>query len=220
MSANGSTDAVRITLWAGEISKQIEDLPLAELPPEVEEWRVYFSGEGEIDALSAASVSPRLGYVEYIFEFNLDDWKGLWSAREYGDEMARVIEKRATPEVTIERVDEEAITDGFNIRFKVELPAHVILADAIDCRLDELHRIYHEAKARLEASATSDAIVLRFDFPKPVKAACEQYLLYFGEFLRDVGVNAETELREVAGKVLFQVRPTDKTEALSTIHEA
>lgn len=60
-----------------------------------------------------------------------------------------------------------------------------------------------------------------FNFPEKLKIPCEQYLLYFAVFLRDlVGIDATSNLREEAGKVLFSVTPNDDIEALDKIREA
>jgi hypothetical protein len=60
-----------------------------------------------------------------------------------------------------------------------------------------------------------------FKFPEEFKVSCEQYLLYFAQFLRDLGINATSNLQEEgAGKVLFAVTPTDDIEALDKIREA
>jgi hypothetical protein len=65
-----------------------------------------------------------------------------------------------------------------------------------------------------------DGISAKFAFPVELRASCEQYLLYFAQFLRDLGINASSDLREHAGKVLFSVTPIDDTEALDKIREA
>jgi len=44
--------------------------------------------------------------------------------------------------------------------------------------------------------------------------------LYFGQFLQDLGVRAETALTHDAGEVLFTVTPTDQQEALGKIKDA
>jgi len=62
--------------------------------------------------------------------------------------------------------------------------------------------------------------VTTFKFPPEVRAPCEQYLMYFGQFLRDLGMSAETHLREEAGSVLFSVTPTEGSEALARIQQA
>jgi hypothetical protein len=66
----------------------------------------------------------------------------------------------------------------------------------------------------------SDSVVMHFDFPEEVKVPCEQYLLYFVQFLKDLGVEATAELQQEAGQVLFAVTPTDKQTALDKIRTA
>ncbi len=49
---------------------------------------------------------------------------------------------------------------------------------------------------------------------------CEQYLLYFAQFLRDLGINATSNLKNKRGKFFFQFTPTDDIEALDKIRQA
>ena len=80
--------------------------------------------------------------------------------------------------------------------------------------LPPLESVYgSERKAR-------NTLETHFDFPEAVRVPCQQYLLYFVEFLRDIGVDASAELREDAQGVLFAVTPKDKDEALDNIREA
>jgi hypothetical protein len=65
-----------------------------------------------------------------------------------------------------------------------------------------------------------DSVVTYFNFPEEVRIPCEQYLLYFIQFLKDLGVEANAELQHEAGQVLFTVRPVDRQEALDTIRAA
>ena len=62
--------------------------------------------------------------------------------------------------------------------------------------------------------------IQRFEFPEAVKTSCEQYLLYFTDFLKDVGIEASASLTEEAGSVLFSVTPADRDEALENIRTA
>jgi hypothetical protein len=72
----------------------------------------------------------------------------------------------------------------------------------------------------LDSILSNSSVVNIFVFPEEVRTACEQYLLYFVEFLRDVGIEADASLKELAGKTLFSVTPKDKDEALDNIREA
>lgn len=71
-----------------------------------------------------------------------------------------------------------------------------------------------------EPIADSEAVRVRFEFPDSVRTACEQYLLYFAQFLKDLGVDVEAQIEERAGDTLFSVVPTDKEQALDRIREA
>lgn len=70
------------------------------------------------------------------------------------------------------------------------------------------------------ADAKSTAVSVRFDFPEAVKVPCEQYLLFFAEFLKDIGLQATADLKHDTSGVLFTVTPTDKDAALDNIWEA
>jgi hypothetical protein len=59
-----------------------------------------------------------------------------------------------------------------------------------------------------------------FNFPEQHKRVCEQYLMYFGEFLADLGIDANTSIREYGSEVLFEVVPKNKDEAIEKIYHA
>lgn len=65
-----------------------------------------------------------------------------------------------------------------------------------------------------------DSVAVLFDFPEEVRVPCEQYLLYFGQFLRDLGVQSTSDLSHEAGQVLFTVTPTDSRTALDKVRAA
>jgi hypothetical protein len=84
--------------------------------------------------------------------------------------------------------------------------------------VNTLRDIHEEVLVQLGADINS--LEVAFDFPEEVRVPCEQYLLYFGQFLADVGVKATTNIQHEAGQVLFSVTPEDKDTALETIHIA
>jgi predicted transcriptional regulator len=79
---------------------------------------------------------------------------------------------------------------------------------------------YNIVEFKVKTESNDESVQLSFDFPKEVRVACEQYLLYFGQFLSDLGVHADTAITHEAGKVLFTVTPTDRETALEKIREA
>ena len=85
---------------------------------------------------------------------------------------------------------------------------------------DVLLECQRQTISELEKEHSENIITTSFTFPKELKVSCEQYLLYFAQFLHDLGINATSNLKEEAGKVLFSVTPTDDIEALDKIREA
>jgi hypothetical protein len=83
----------------------------------------------------------------------------------------------------------------------------------------ELKELVPFIRAELGENDTA-AVKLVFDFPAPIKNACEQYLLYFVQFLSDLGIEANAEVKEQASQVLFSVTPVDEKQALQRIREA
>jgi hypothetical protein len=65
-----------------------------------------------------------------------------------------------------------------------------------------------------------DALVTFFEFPPLIKTSCEQYLMYFVQFLEDLGIRADSEIKRQAGQVMFAVAPKDGDVALTKIKEA
>lgn len=98
----------------------------------------------------------------------------------------------------------------------------------IDEKLNDLVRtvsvegraLIRETHYRLIAEVQRDTLVTLFRFPPAVRVACEQYLVYFGQFLADLGIQAETSLQHHSGELLFSVTPRDGVEALDRIRVA
>jgi len=67
---------------------------------------------------------------------------------------------------------------------------------------------------------TDISLRISFDFPEPISAACEQYLMFFRHFLSEIGIKATTDITHEAGQALFSVTPIDPTVALVNIREA
>lgn len=73
-----------------------------------------------------------------------------------------------------------------------------------------------------EASGDEDSLTIAFHFPPAIRGACEEYLLSFTRFLREVGVEATADLKHEGkeGRVLYSVRPAEGTQALGKIKQA
>jgi hypothetical protein len=157
-------------------------------------------------------------FLSFIFEFAIDEWKHPWTMIEHVKEFKRVLTMRNVEDAEWV-ADEDSTPFEAQISFGVSDP-HVTIQSRIESCLPILEDLHEQALTNLYSKSRSHSVVMRFAFPDEVKVPCEQYLLYFIQFLQDVGIEATAEIKEAAGKVLFSVTPTDKEEALENIRTA
>jgi len=68
-----------------------------------------------------------------------------------------------------------------------ENDSDTIIKSTIRDSTESLREILDQAITACLERSKGKSLATYFSFPEEIKAACEQYLLYFGEFLRDVG---------------------------------
>ncbi|MEM8641408.1 MAG: hypothetical protein AAGG51_21705 [Cyanobacteria bacterium P01_G01_bin.54] len=59
-----------------------------------------------------------------------------------------------------------------------------------------------------------------FIFPQDLRYTYAQYLMYFSQFLEDLGIEADTSVTDIDSKLVLKVQPKDSEEALENIHLA
>jgi hypothetical protein len=186
------------------------------------------------------------GHITFRFDFNydVDNWRYPWKMAEHTEEFQRQLffddlteyswnqapfwdlDSDSESFTTIDAVASITIvaddlflfgSDAIERGLIVEVPS---LEYIIDKCVDSINEANNRTIVKLSANAYKNALVVPFNFPNEVKVACEQYLLYFAQFLHDIGIEATAEITERAGQVLFSVTPKDKEDALDTIREA
>lgn len=80
--------------------------------------------------------------------------------------------------------------------------------------------LVQQVEDEAKAGTSQDSLTALFDFPVELRSACEQYLVYFAEFLRGLGLEAVAELKHQRGQTIFSITPVDGREALELIAEA
>lgn len=157
-------------------------------------------------------------YFEYTFEWDFEKWKKTYSIKEFAKVMEQVTAEYK--EYGIEWIQsDEIISNGCSLRcsnFNDKNTIHEIHLNNIGIVED----IYNKASVILLINSNDSTVVNLFDFPKEVKVACEQYLIYFIQFLKEIGINAEANLKEESGIVLFTVVPSSSETALELIRDA
>lgn len=214
-------DSLMTRLLAMRLSSIPNNIALLELFPQLNliqdepeilhEVTVYRDGSGQV-------------YAVILFQYDTDNWKRLWSITEHRDEFKRTVQKQTSLGISLTpaSIMEEVLDIGaeeISLYFPVE-DINATIEEEARKHSGIIGRIHELTEISLNEMLLGESVVLQFDFPEEVKIPCEQYLIYFVQFLKDLGVEATAELQHEAGQVLFAVTPTDQDTALDKIRAA
>lgn len=209
---------IDVTILDKTEAQRILDHSFDDIPPNVIELTI--PGEplwGELATSVVFKVASRT--IEVMFTVDLETWSGPWSMREYVDAVGETL---AASNVS-SRIEFNAIEvfdlSGFSFSCPVRSKSSRLETE-VEYWLEAVKPIIRSARFSLSAEAEKNTLVTLFDFPPSVSTACEQYLLYFVQFLRDLGIEAGASIKHEAHQVLFSVTPQAGAEALDRIREA
>jgi hypothetical protein len=212
----------RGTFWGSSVSK-VAKLSFEDLAGYFDEIEICLPGAkkdlydwdfGFLQVELYATVDRRIE-VAFRLEYDLEFWAKNYSISDLATAIENALATRESPFVYWQ-MDKNTTIYGFGVSIGMSLGDTV--GDALG-QQNELMELVPLIRAELSDEETN-AVNLVFDFPAPIKNACEQYLLYFVQFLSDLGIEANAEIREQANKVLFSITPVDEKQALENIREA
>jgi len=157
--------------------------------------------------------------AKMTFLIDFVNWNKPYSIAEFSEEMSIMIKADENPLYEFFEVDDEIITNGFG--FEVTLiDENSILSEIERTLINYADNLLDTTIASIISKLDANVLVTYFDFPDPIKTACKQYLVYFAQFLMDIGIDVETEIKEDAHKTLFKIIPNNNNESLELIKNA
>ncbi len=162
----------------------------------------------------------RIPKIRINLDVDVERWSKVWSILEFSKEFQETVEIYNNKNIKYYSMDEdESVLNGFGIECCIES-----LSNPIKTEADQLENILKEIVnvtiKRLISKINNNSIVTYFQFPDEIKTVCCQYLIYFTQFIADIGIEVSTELKEEANQILFRVIPKNQEDALSKIQEA
>ncbi len=211
--------------WGGTNSQQLlADIPLEQLR------ELFCSIHIDIDP----KIGEIFGFIELVFEPCKEDlpigavfWPSI-QFRDWAEPFSLPVLSEEI-RVRIESGDMEPLRfcskkPNTNVtNFGIAVPFNgdrTTLRELLDFYRPMVAVLLEMCERSILAEMKRDSLVTFFEFPQPVRTACQQYLLYFVQFLADLGIDADAELKEDAQRILFSVTPRDNSEALERIQEA
>lgn len=218
----GIEGKVYISLYSEKICNIIRNEKIADLLEEVDEIEIPLEREyapKTIEVNDSANVSIKKDGKECTisveFQYDYEYWSKGYSVPDIVNKLKEV--NRKNNHILFSLNDSETTLNGF-IFSKVIQNTDIILKDEIKNLTMELQATFQEAVESFEYY-NKDSIYFEFDIDKPMQVASKQYLMYFIQFLEDIGIEAESSMKDEPKKIMFEVIPKDKTVALDNIRK-
>ncbi|BCL72184.1 hypothetical protein TUMSATVNIG1_41510 [Vibrio nigripulchritudo] len=166
------------------------------------------------------STYPGEEYFGYVWEIDPEKWESPLNPFMIRDELAKHLVHSlcdGDPKRVSSANDDYMATIYFNIDYS--LPNEDLLS-TIETVKNTIDVGLEKAEEKLLLGGYSNKIVAKFQFAPEAQQACTSYVLYFIEFLRDMGIDANGQIESHESNVLFTVEPKSKDESLTVISQA
>lgn len=150
----------------------------------------------------------------------MEHWAKPWSVSSLAQEFELNIVSLGNDKLKYWQEDPDSIMNCFFgiVYFPDNITS--IIKPEIDDVLSLLETVLDKTNKNLLESLDTEVVLTYFQFPEEIKTACKQYLVYFTQFIADMGILVNTELKEELNHTLFKVIPKNKEESLEKIREA
>lgn len=213
----------KINNWASiydyDLSQKITEISFNEIPKEIGKLNLYYPLDFT-EFIEEINVVNNKKIIQLNFEVSWDfeKWKNPFSIEEFAEAMEKTLLEYNDKGLKWVQ-DDEVISNGCHISCLV-FNENEKIKTVVERNLPHIKEIIKKVDILLIEQSRKESLVSFFDFPEQVRVPCEQYLVYFVEFLKNIGIDATTEISHQAGKVLFAVTPDSKETALEQIREA
>jgi hypothetical protein len=163
-----------------------------------------------------SQVAPR---IEFQIMFDFEEWAHPWTPRQFSEIIIKEAQSNSSLKAQIGDED-DLLTEGIFIDYMFENDSDLTFDQTISNGLDVICSIIANAKQLMLSVINQDSLVTHFKFPKGTESVCSQYLMYFGQFLQDLGIEADAEIKQSVNETLFKVTPRSREESLIKIKEA
>lgn len=162
-------------------------------------------------------------YILVNINFETENWAKPWSLYQFSKKFKNVCIEINNPKIVFFSDDEDDDSSAFplnGIGFYYFIDSNANLAKEFEIVQDYLKFLIKETNKQLLEETDIESVIAVFDFPLDTKSICKQYLIYFAQFIADLGFNIDTEIKEEANNTLFKIIPKDKDIALEQIRKA
>jgi hypothetical protein len=163
--------------------------------------------------LTSISSTPDNIICEIRFFHKMDEWANPFTVKELNQYLA---ENYVSTDSTLGKVGTLFCSLLFNVsKGDTEACLKNLIFDASEKFLS----FYYQSINELNEKNSESLFVKLFDFPPEYKNICSQYLMWFGEFLKNLGIDADVSTENKDGKTSLIVSPAENGEMLEQIEQ-
>lgn len=148
-----------------------------------------------------------------------EDWNKPWSMSSFANKFEENVKQLNNLQFIYYQEDPDSMLNGFGITY-FPSNSNLKIKFEIEYIFSIVEKLLLDTNKNLQSSLNDEVILTYFHFPVEIKTACKQYLVYFAQFIADLGIIVNTELKEELNHTLFKIIPENKEESLERIKEA
>ncbi len=212
-----------VWLYNEKIIENLENEKVNDIMLEIDEIKVqmdekYYPETITVNDWSYIEINKNKGLylIKFKYQYDYELWNKSFTIKEMGEKLKEYC--RNKEEVSFEQDDEDTILNGFSLCCTLE-DTFVTLGQAINSKINLIKNIFITVVEALDQNL-KNRLDFEFSVNENIKVVCEQYLSYFIQFLRDIGIEAESKIITEPFKILFSVTPKDNKVGLEQIHAA
>ncbi|AWX55171.1 hypothetical protein AB432_009015 [Brevibacillus brevis] len=216
------TKKYSLIVYDSELSKTVSNIEIKDIPKELETITIsllldFLDDVEKIDISYTEEFETAILNFRYFWDW--EHWKQPYSIQEFADTMEKILYEYEEQGLKWVQED-EILTNGCHIKYIFNGNTQSTIKEIIAGIEPVLKEIVERAYAVLYSNTSDHSLISSFNFPPEVRTACEQYLVYFVQFLQDIGIEATSSIKNEAGITLFSVTPTSSEDALEQIKAA
>ncbi|MFK3858311.1 hypothetical protein [Pseudoalteromonas rhizosphaerae] len=162
------------------------------------------------DANIALYVKDHEAGVHILFELNL--WANYFTYQEFENEFVKTLNS-STYQVELSHENE------IKIDLDIADLMHKNLLQEIDTLIGFVKDCSKQVHAKLTEESKGNIIKKVFDFPHEYVVTCSQYIIWFGEFLNNLGIDANVSTNQTGSQTQVIISPNDCPELLTEIEK-
>jgi hypothetical protein len=114
------------------------------------------------------------------------------------------------------------LNDFIILIFEFQHTEDLSVCEVVDSMVAEIIIRFQETEKEIMENMYSNSVTAFFRFPDEIKTSCKQYLIYFNQFLMDLGIKAEVDLLQtsISNNFLLKITPENPEEALANVRDA